>query len=109
MSVVEQLAEMFAIDELTHPVTLEGVSTRGYFDEEAAPRQDDFGAGFLVERTFYVQRGSLPCLATTKQIRIGALAAESVTAADPLYTVREHKPIQDGLVTMIILVPETGS
>lgn len=103
------LQDMFSCRELTHPVQLAGESTRGYFDEQAVPAQDEFGGRFVVERTFYIQTDSLSCLATNKRIQVGVLGAASVQAGDTRFSVREHKPVQDGLITALFLVPETGA
>lgn len=101
------LLDMFNCPELTHPVELGAGSTRGYFDDQAVPMQDDFGARLIQERTLYVRTGTLPAIATSATLRMGPAGADAVGGSDPTYTVREFKPIQDGKVTAVILVPVT--
>lgn len=95
--VAAALQEMFSIPELTVPVQLGAVATRGYLDS----------AGTMVPLTgtdlqrigtvLYLRKDSLPGLAEQASVTVGALGAASA-AGGRTYRIGAMEPIEDGLI-----------
>lgn len=88
---------MFAVPELTVPVSLGSGSTRGYLDSGGTlvPL-----AGTELQRigtVLHLLKGSLPGLAENASVTVGAVGAESA-AGGTTYRITAIDPIDDGLI-----------
>lgn len=95
--VAAALQEMFGIPELTVPVQLGAVATRGYLDSAGTMVPL---AGTDLQRIgtmLYLQKGSLPGLAEHVNVTVGALGAASA-AGGRTYRIGAMEPIEDGLI-----------
>lgn len=93
---------MFTIAELTHPVTLGGVDTRGIYDEsgELMPL-----AGAEVQHVgpvLYVVKGALPALTEGTSLVLGTLGADD-SVGGRAYQVHRVDPVHDGLILAITI------
>jgi hypothetical protein len=97
VSVTADLAAMFAVPELTVPVSLGSGSTRGYLDSGGmmVPL-----AGTELQRigtVLHLIKGSLPGLAENVSVTVGAVGAASADGGTT-YRITAIEPIEDGLM-----------
>lgn len=98
MSVAAALAEMFSVQEITHPVRLAGAETRGILDE-AGQLVPLAGTELQVIGTvLYLRKDSVPGIAQDASVEIGPLGAATVGSTPRMARLGRVQPIEDGLL-----------
>jgi hypothetical protein len=95
--VQDDLAAMFAIPELTVPVSLGDASARGYWDEAGELMPAGATQVQVVGPILHLIKGSLAGLTQNVRVTVGAVGAASA-AGGKQYVVHSIDPIQDGLI-----------
>jgi hypothetical protein len=97
MSVDAALLEMFAVPELTVPVSLGAASARGFWDEAGELMPAGATQVQVVGPILHLKKGSLAGLTQNVRVTVGDVGAASA-AGGKQYIVHSIDPIQDGLI-----------
>lgn len=89
---------MFAIPELTHPVSLGAGSTRGILDSAGAVVPLAATELQRIGTVLYLQKDSLPGLASDVLLTVGDVGAATAVGGKQYRVAGDPEPVDDGLI-----------